>query len=135
MVVVPSRSTGRGQELDQTDRSQGLLYRTTSERSSRTHRPHPRARMARDQERKPIQLLQGYQSTSTRNRLCCMVGSVLVWSAYDWLFDLFVCSPQLGSAWANFQPAKCWSLGQRCFQYEPWKLRDVDLWNFGRLGM
>jgi len=51
--------------------------------------------MARDQERKSIQLFQGYQSTSARDRMCCMVGSVLVWSAHDWLFDLFVCSPQL----------------------------------------
>jgi MFS family permease len=93
MVVVPSWSTGRSQELDPTDRSQGLLYRTTLKRPSRTHRPHARVRMARDQERKSIQLFQGYQSTSTRNRLCGLVGPVLVWSTYDWLFNLLVCSP------------------------------------------
>jgi SP family general alpha glucoside:H+ symporter-like MFS transporter len=65
MVVVPSRSTGRGQELDPTDRSQGILYRTTLKCPSRFNRSHSRARMARDQERKSIQLFQGYQSTST----------------------------------------------------------------------
>jgi hypothetical protein len=92
MVVMPSRSTGRSQEFDPTNRSQRILYRTTPQCSSRTHRPHARARMARDQERKSIQLLQGYQSTPTRNRLCGLVGSVLVWSAHDWLLDLFVCT-------------------------------------------
>lgn len=48
--------------------------------------------MARNQERKSIQLFQGYQSTSTRNCLCGLVGPVLVWSTHDWVFDLFVCT-------------------------------------------
>jgi MFS family permease len=41
MVVMPSRPTGRCQELDPTNRSQGILYRTTPECPSCFDRSHP----------------------------------------------------------------------------------------------
>jgi MFS family permease len=54
MVVMPSRSTGRCQELNPTNRSQGILYRTAPKCPSCFDRSHSRARMARDQEGKSV---------------------------------------------------------------------------------